>query len=341
MVTFKRILKPVLIGAVLLGIFISFWWFQQDNIYSLDRKIGELEKKIEQISSVEERLKLKKDILGFEKDKTTIQNGAYTTLVQALGGLTLSITAWVGYQNLRVGKKNLEITNDKQLTERFSKSVEHLGSDKIDTRLGGIYALEQIANDASKYHWTIAKILSNFIRGKCTINDDVEITSNSPIFEETDVDVQAALTVLSKRKIGQYPQVEKIDLRRVKLSSVEIQGADLSGANLSETYLRGANLRGANLSGADLSRADLRGADLRDANLSRANLSRANLGVASLIGANLSGADMSYAVLFRASLNRANLSESKNLTQEQLYAATTDGDTKLPAHLKPQSGDLI
>ena len=109
-------------------------------------------------------MKLEKDILVVEKDKATLQNGVYTTLVQALGGLILSVTAYVGYRNFKIGEENLKVTEDKQVTERFSKGIEHLGNDKIDIRLGGIYALEQIANDSSKYHWTIVEILSSFVR---------------------------------------------------------------------------------------------------------------------------------------------------------------------------------
>lgn len=190
-------------------------WLQQSNISSLDRKVEVLEKKISQISSIEERLKLEKDILGFEKDKTTIQSGAYTTLVQALGGLILSITAWVGYQNFKIGEKNLKVTEDKQVTERFSKSIEHLGNDKIDIRLGGIYALEQIMIDSPKYQQTIVEILSAFIREKCSIDDLEALTSSSKYQfgqekknsdkknETPGIDIQAALSVIGARKIEQ------------------------------------------------------------------------------------------------------------------------------------------
>jgi predicted polyphosphate/ATP-dependent NAD kinase len=160
----SKILKPVLIASGAAVVFVSLLLVQQNNINSLDQKIVKLSARIVQASSIDERLKLEKDVVGFEKDKTIIQNGAYTNLVQALGGLVLSMTAWVGYQNFRVGEKNLKVSEDKQVTERFSKSIEHLGSDKIDVRLGGIYALEQIAIDSAKYHWTIVEILSAFVR---------------------------------------------------------------------------------------------------------------------------------------------------------------------------------
>jgi uncharacterized protein YjbI with pentapeptide repeats len=292
----SKIVKPVLIVSGAAVVFVSLWSFQQDNINSLEQKIDKLSVKIVKASSIDERLKLEKDILGFEKDKTIIQNGAYTNLVQALGGLVLSMTAWVGYKNFKVGE-------DKQVTERFSKSIEHLGSDKIDIRLGGIYALEQIAIDSAKYHWTIVEILSAFVREKCPLDDVATPTGSSEktllqVRKKVSADIQAAMTVLGRRKVEQDPRGKEIDLRNVNLPFIEIQKANLSGANLF-----GANLSKASLFGANLSKATLFGA-----NLSKATLSKVNLSEASLSGANLSGADLSGADLREASLSGANLS---------------------------------
>jgi uncharacterized protein YjbI with pentapeptide repeats len=320
----SKIVKPVLIVSGAAVVFVSLWSFQQDNINSLEQKIDKLSVKIVKASSIDERLKLEKDILGFEKDKTIIQNGAYTNLVQALGGLVLSITAWVGYQNFRVGEKNLKVSEDKQVTERFSKSIEHLGSDKIDIRLGGIYALEQIAIDSAKYHWTIVEILSAFIREKCPLDNfdppagnsepmSVEEQSEQKISVSTPkkvgVDIQAAMTVLGRRK-AQDPSDKSIDLRKVSLPFIEIQGANLIGAkligaNLSGANLIGAKLIGANLIGANLNGAELDGAFLNGAELIVANLNGASLREADMTKANLNGADMTRANLTRANLNGA------------------------------------
>jgi uncharacterized protein YjbI with pentapeptide repeats len=337
-----KILKPVLIVSGAAVVFVSLLLVQQNNINSLDQKIGKLSARIVQASSIDERLKLEKDILGFEKDKTIIQNGAYTNLVQALGGLVLSMTAWVGYQNFRVGEKNLKVSEDKQVTERFSKSIEHLGNSQIDIRLGGIYALEQIAIDSAKYHWTTVEILSAFVREKCQLDNvsppagNLEKTSlaeqseqktSVPTYQKVGVDIQAAMTVLGRRKVAQDPSGKRIDLRNVSLPFIEIQGANLNGAELDGANLNGANLSGAKLIGSNLIGANLNGAELSRANLSEANLngaylSRANLSGAKLIGAylievklngtclieaNLRGANLRGAILCRADLREANL----------------------------------
>jgi uncharacterized protein YjbI with pentapeptide repeats len=346
----SKIVKPVLIVSGAAVVFVSLWSFQQDNINSLEQKIDKLSVKIVKASSIDERLKLEKDVVGFEKDKTIIQNGAYTNLVQALGGLVLSMTAWVGYQNFRVGEKNLKISEknlrvseDKQVTERFSKSIEHLGSDKIDIRLGGIYALEQIAIDSAKYHWTIVEILSAFVREKCPLDNfdppagnseqtSVEAQSEQKTSvsapKKVGVDIQAAMTVLGRRK-AQDPPDKSIDLRSVNLPFIEIQEASLRGANLSGADLSGANLIRADLSeaflyGANLSGADLDEADLNEANLSGANLSGADLGGANLYGANLNEANLSGAFLDGAKLYGANL-HGANLHGAFLWGANLSG----------------
>uniref|UniRef100_UPI001177ECCC pentapeptide repeat-containing protein n=1 Tax=Calothrix rhizosoleniae TaxID=888997 RepID=UPI001177ECCC len=69
---------------------------------------------------------------------------------------------------------NVKIAEDKQITERFSKAIEQLGSEKIEVRLGAIYTLERIAKDSPKDHWTIMEILTAFVRH----NDAVEEEDN-------------------------------------------------------------------------------------------------------------------------------------------------------------------
>ncbi|MGH3218423.1 MAG: hypothetical protein ACRDPY_06785 [Streptosporangiaceae bacterium] len=38
------------------------------------------------------------------------------------------------------------------MTDRYTKAIEQLGHDKLDVRIGGIYALERIARDSAKGH---------------------------------------------------------------------------------------------------------------------------------------------------------------------------------------------
>jgi Pentapeptide repeats (8 copies) len=329
--------QPIIILVIILSAFaicVFLWNVEKHNVSFLQDKIEDFKKEIVQVSinneqlKLEDRLKLTKDILVIEKDATTIQNGVYTPLLQVIGGAILSITAYVGYCNFEIGQKNLKVSEDKQVTERFSKSIEHLGSEKIDIRLGGIYALEQIAIDSAKYHWTIVEILSAFIREKRPLD------STDPV----GIDVRAALIVMGRRNVGQDPSNNSINLRSVNLVDIEVLCANLPGvdfskailirSNLSGSILTCANLNGANLSNAILSRANLRGAKLIDTDLSDTDLSHADL-----CQADLTNTDLSNVNLSRTLLLGADLSTSKNLTNDQLRVSITNEHTKLPDYL--------
>ncbi len=66
--------QPIGITLGIVGVFIGLWWFQQLNVNALGQQINSLKDKIPQMTTVDERLKLEKDILVIEKDKTTIQS---------------------------------------------------------------------------------------------------------------------------------------------------------------------------------------------------------------------------------------------------------------------------
>ena len=53
---------------------------------------------------------------------------------------------------------------ERRITESFAKAVEQLGSDKLETRLGGIYTLERIARESEREYWPIMETLTAFVR---------------------------------------------------------------------------------------------------------------------------------------------------------------------------------
>ena len=131
--------------------------------------------------------------------------------------------------------RNYSLSREAQVTDRYTKAIEQLGSKELDVRIGGIYALERVARDSARDHPTVMEVLTAFIREH---SREPWPPPHPGGFEEeqlTRPDVQAAITVVGRRNAER-----------------DIQLIDLTGANLT-----GANLTGANLSGADLSRADL------------------------------------------------------------------------------------
>ena len=269
------------------------------------------------------------------RDRAFIEDAHRRTLIQALGGLFFLTTAYLS-------RRNLLITEGKEVTERFSKAVELLGDERLEVRLGGIYLLERVAKDSPSDHWIVMEVLTSYIRDKATLRG--QRTTHMP------TDIQAALTVISRRNVqndllGGQLDLSKTDLSRSELAEAHLDNANLQAANLSEANLRSAHLNGANfthvnahridLSTAQLSKADCSGtnfsqaklfdadldaANLLNSNFSEAHLTKANLSATTLVDANLQRADFTKANLTEANLIGANLSET-NLMEANLRKA--------------------
>jgi hypothetical protein len=201
---------------------------------------------------------------------------------------------------------SLEATEEGQITDRYIRAVEQLGSKTIDVRLGAIHSLERLAQDSSRDRVTIATVMAAYVR-----EHDPKPKKRPP--RQPATDVQAALTVLGS--VYGTPRDEKGYERRCdcRLARIRIPGADA-------IYL--------NLSSADLSRADLRRVDLSSADLPKAILFRADLRGATLVGTDLTNAD-----LRRADLRGTDLSKAV-LAGADVIGARVNGETKLPPGVK-------
>ena len=45
----------------------------------------------------------------------------------------------------------------RRITESFTKAIEHLGSDNLQVRLGGIYTLERISRESELDYWPVTR----------------------------------------------------------------------------------------------------------------------------------------------------------------------------------------
>jgi hypothetical protein len=308
-----------------------------------------------------DRLTLEQNRLALEQDQITLQNAVYGSLIQALGALFFCTTAFLIWRYLKT-------TEEKQIIERFSQAVEHLGSDKQEVRLGGIYALERIAKDSEKDYWTVMEVLTSFVHLRCPLGRSTApvlpnfalLAEHLDEWDDTDEqysrnrDVQAGLRVIGRRDTSKDPEDKRIDLSRTNLAQANLKSVVFRGIDLHEANLTQANLREADLSEAELTGADLKGAYLGLANLKAAQLNQANLSQVELIGGRLRSADLTKADLTNAdlrgvdlrkanldganlqgvNLKGANLKGVLNLTPEQLKQAFFDQTTELPDSLR-------
>lgn len=62
------------------------------------------------------------------------------TLISLISTLATAIAGILVFWNVQIARRNARQGAEKLITDRFSKAVEQLGSDKMEVRLGGIYS---------------------------------------------------------------------------------------------------------------------------------------------------------------------------------------------------------
>ena len=153
----------LLAGGIVLIIFIPRW--QEENYRATINA--------EDITKLEP-----KDRVQLQKDFALVENSFRTTLAQVVGGSLLLLSLYLTYRNVKIAQENLRIVEEGKLTDRFSKAVELLGDEKLEIRLGGIYALERIARDSQKDHWTVMEVLTAFVRENSHESIDKPVAQN-------------------------------------------------------------------------------------------------------------------------------------------------------------------
>jgi hypothetical protein len=142
--------------------------------------------------------------------------------------------------------QNYLLARQGQVTDRYSKAIEQLGSDKLDIRIGGIYALQRVTRDSPKReHPTLMEVLAAFIR-----EHSREPLSGAPVAKRRHYppstqtqsvarlrpDGHAAISVIGRRNV-------KADVRRLDLASTGITMTAQTGWDTAGyiTYYMGPN----------------------------------------------------------------------------------------------------
>ena len=280
-----------------------------------------------------------------------------------------------------VAQKQADAAQQSLLNERYQRGSEMLGSGERAVRLGGIYALRNLAEEhPEQYHMQVMRLLCAFVRNPTeqeVVQTEVQQTTENPLLRE---DVQVAIDAIcacheintKKSSITQF----WLNFRGADLRGAHFRGVDLSvkpsltggtfaefinshqrGADFEGARLHSANMEFATLSGANFSNAKLVDAHLDGTNLSEARFSNAKLCNAWLYRADISRSDLMNADLSGAELGGTNLSGAKfvdldseilprpvqGLTQSQLDEAIADLDNPpvLDGVLDAETGEQL
>ncbi|WP_262064168.1 pentapeptide repeat-containing protein [Streptomyces sp. STR69] len=299
------------------------------------------------------------------QDRLKAVNDVRTTLLQMVGGLVVLFGAYATWRQLRVSQDGLRATQEGYITDRFSRAVDQLGSDKLDVRIGGLHALWRIAEQSPRDREAIISTQAAYLRthlpwppaGAESPAADVPINDIAPL-ETRAADAQVALTalgVLCQHREQSWVNLSITDLRRadcdglwfpeVNFDRACMEAAGLYHANLTQASLVSVNLRHADLTTAILRRArcslsDLRAAklvetDLSEADFTETDLREANLRKAAAHGTVFHGADLRMADLRGTDLSTANLLEA------HLTGALASEHTRWPAEFDHTAAGVV
>jgi len=291
------------------------------------------------------------------------------TWAQIAVGIIVMLGVLATFRRTSATERTVHLLQEGQITERFTRAIDQLGSDNTAVCLGGIYTLERIAKDSpNNDHRQVMEVLTAYVRENAQWIEPAEGEENQE--ERPSTVIQAILTVLGRRNADsdgpddrldlsntnlQRANLEVLSLARANFAYAHLEGAFLLDANLEGAYLPSAHLERAFLSGAHLEGARLLGAHLEGANLYIAHMERASLSAAHLEGAilidahlegaffsdarlegaYLSGAHLEGAILYAAHLESVNFEHSEGLTKQQLDTALWDEHTQFPEGFEP------
>lgn len=282
-------------------------------------------------------------------NSSTIRN----IVLAAAAVIALPLAIW----RSTVAERQADTAQGSQFNERYQRGAEMIGSDVLTVRLGGIYALERLAQEHDVHHVPIMRLFCAFVCNPPEAKDDKSAATSEgdDHYVSTRPDVVAIMEAIATRK-AEHVTLEpgnryQLDFRNANLGgldlfhidNVDLSWSKLTGANLSYIRLRPqtnfSSVRdayGANLSKARLNRVNFESSNLSEADLSNSSLVGANLQCAELKNANLANTTLANADLSGATFREANLSGTRfslndtppahGLTQEQLDAAFADID---------------
>lgn len=224
----------------------------------------------------------------------------------------------VAQEQVRTAQEQAQTSQQGQLSERYEKGAEMLGSNVLAVRLGGIYALGRLAEDnPTRFHLQIIRMFCAFARNPTVDGNSDQVAQLSNGVTSIRSDVQAVVGWIGHNRA---PSIEG--------GEVTYDGPDLRGAQLRGVFLDGQiDLHDVDLSRADLTDADCLGgvnlvsANFESAQMSGADLSHSNLSRARLSGADLTGARLNFADVGGADFSTFGQNPAIGLTQAQLNTA--------------------
>ena len=102
--------------------------------------------------------------------RTRLRHDLRNGPLQLLTVLAVLVGAGVGFQQLAEDRdqasQDRQLTRQGQASERFTRAIDQLGSSRVETRIGGIYGLDQIAEQSPENTGPVGEVLLAWLNGR-------------------------------------------------------------------------------------------------------------------------------------------------------------------------------
>jgi len=295
------------------------------------------------------------EIWFFEEHTTIAKKLKYVGVF--IGGVLAIINAYFIYKRTKELNRSNKLVVKGQLDTRFKDAATLLAQENTSANLSGIYALHQIAIEASEtekqedYVKIIKDILTTFIKANSVI-EYRKIEKESILLQESKDLIINTVAYNTKNNIVLQTIIDKLfidngceiyevkcltdltDISKTVLKEINFFSAKLKYANFSESQLQYAkfgkallentNFRKAKLQNVDFRRAELQYADFRWTQLQNANFGEAQIQNVNFGEAQLQNANFEKSQLQNARFRKAQLQNTR-FGNTQLQSAQFDG----------------
>jgi len=204
--------------------------------------------------------------------------------IQIIGGAILAIGVYLTLRRVKATEKQAEVALQGNLTDRYTKAVELLGSDQMAIRIGGIAALGRLAKDSEIDYKRVIITLAEFIR-YVSVERQKEMREEERGSGDFKLwpDVQMAINVIFNEEF--YPlakmyfdkETSPIDLSEAYLKSVNLSGKKLINVNFQLSNLDGGKFMESKLDACELFGAEMKHCHFRQGRFFECKLEFAKL----------------------------------------------------------------
>jgi uncharacterized protein YjbI with pentapeptide repeats len=190
---------------------------------------------------------------GTDKDRAGLDvvRTAGTLVAGSGGAIALLLAAHRQRSTELTLEHQREVAVEQRITELYTRAVDQLGNDQAAVRLGGLHALERVAQNNSAQRQTVVDVICAYLRMPYVLPDDKPPGEDAPAqahtwYEQRRQELQVRLTAQRILAAHLRFDVENTFWPDIDLDLTE---AYLHRLNLNRCHIRNAQFDGARFSG--------------------------------------------------------------------------------------------